>query len=903
MVGVKVQTMFRESEAQTLPWSPPYVQKSEETPEVLLLDYLRWNRGLPASLYEAELITRNRKKRAWDLYLSALHDKSKLNFKKKIITQIETDDWEFISQDLEKTNEYRLELAKKVLEEQRIDFTTKLSARADRLNKKIARRYNEGMNRIEHERDKEIRRINSVTKQKYVDRHRQKTIIDEFSDKLSDMYGFRVKSGYRRKNKSIVLCEDAYNKAEDDKVTQRKFSPPNRAGKTKKHNCLKQHFVDGKDAEFDHYFNELDCKYIAQRNKRTPAEIIELENKSQSTRNSSVDRSSRSTVERSDDGQKSQDDEQNRELKRQRILNRFKQTCLEKFRWDSEIMKTNNVEQCLLAKILDLTSKEQQRVEEEKRILAVALVAQAERWKREAREDGIRQKQKMRIMIKRQILENAFERISRDLDNELEDVLRDSIMDTAVVQAEEDMRVKLLDIDRTRIPKIDSGTQQEETIDRLKALINEKTGEGTVGRKKEELASDLGEIMDAVDDMYQDIITVAVDLDNLVTTLNDAETKESKLELVQEKIQNLMSTDYMSPTLETIKDQIKQIENQCLLHKEINEDIKNMDRLCDGIIEIASELYRTVITDINIDQLKNRVDNYDDLVVDDQLLQYLDPRTNLYIFKLFKLNHLLSKNNDKEKLLTDDSIRIYKNVKGLCKNITDVAAKIHYFISVNEYETVSDTGEAVESLETEIKSGDIYDAEQPKAVKMERLCKKLFAKMSTKKITEKVKTHDRFKIDICEIKNEAAEIIESVFEIWLALSSIVDRLASTTDDAQLKEEVEEKLKCVMEILQNQFGIGIEHFIGIKEYRYMVDPTNYNRDVENIIKQLYVPNMLDVEDVVDAILKTAIQLYNRTQSDVISLINEIELVQEPLKSDFKSMSNEPNIYLTVPKHIE
>lgn len=40
--NVKVQTMFRESEAQTIPWEPPYVVVGEGDPEILKLNFLKY---------------------------------------------------------------------------------------------------------------------------------------------------------------------------------------------------------------------------------------------------------------------------------------------------------------------------------------------------------------------------------------------------------------------------------------------------------------------------------------------------------------------------------------------------------------------------------------------------------------------------------------------------------------------------------------------------------------------------------------------------------------------------------------------------------------------------------------------------------------------------------------------
>jgi Cilia- and flagella-associated protein 91 len=47
---------FRESEAQTDPFTPEYLIEKDNAPEVLTIAHLKYGRGLPASMAEMELI-------------------------------------------------------------------------------------------------------------------------------------------------------------------------------------------------------------------------------------------------------------------------------------------------------------------------------------------------------------------------------------------------------------------------------------------------------------------------------------------------------------------------------------------------------------------------------------------------------------------------------------------------------------------------------------------------------------------------------------------------------------------------------------------------------------------------------------------------------------------------------
>lgn len=54
--AAEVQTMYRESEAQTNPYTPDYIIDKENVPEVLSIANLRFGKGLPASMAEMDLI-------------------------------------------------------------------------------------------------------------------------------------------------------------------------------------------------------------------------------------------------------------------------------------------------------------------------------------------------------------------------------------------------------------------------------------------------------------------------------------------------------------------------------------------------------------------------------------------------------------------------------------------------------------------------------------------------------------------------------------------------------------------------------------------------------------------------------------------------------------------------------
>ena len=73
---VGTQSDYRESEAQTLPYTPQYTVKQGENPEILTLGEFKFAQGLPAGLAEVEQIEKAREKRVFEQSLPPLHDGS-----------------------------------------------------------------------------------------------------------------------------------------------------------------------------------------------------------------------------------------------------------------------------------------------------------------------------------------------------------------------------------------------------------------------------------------------------------------------------------------------------------------------------------------------------------------------------------------------------------------------------------------------------------------------------------------------------------------------------------------------------------------------------------------------------------------------------------------------------------
>lgn len=142
---VGVQTDYRESEAQTDPYSPEYVVQPGRTPsELLQLAALTWGRGLPAGLAEVEMIERARAKRAFEATLPPLDDISQLDKRRRMMEEMEAKEWAFREGEIQK------------LQEARLAVLTDLLKQRDETQKEVT---SERLNRIysKHQKDKETK--------------------------------------------------------------------------------------------------------------------------------------------------------------------------------------------------------------------------------------------------------------------------------------------------------------------------------------------------------------------------------------------------------------------------------------------------------------------------------------------------------------------------------------------------------------------------------------------------------------------------------------------------------------------------------------------------------------------------------------------------------------------------
>uniref|UniRef100_H2YHN5 Cilia- and flagella-associated protein 91 n=1 Tax=Ciona savignyi TaxID=51511 RepID=H2YHN5_CIOSA len=155
--NIEIQTDYRDSEAQTDPFTPEYVVRPGSAPELLTLATLTHGHGLPAGLAEVEMIERARAKRAWERTLPPLSDVTQLDKRKKMMDEMETREWSIREIEIEKLQEARLEVLKTLLIQREAKQQELNDKRLDKLWSKKQKAKEEKIQKIRKEHIKIIR--------------------------------------------------------------------------------------------------------------------------------------------------------------------------------------------------------------------------------------------------------------------------------------------------------------------------------------------------------------------------------------------------------------------------------------------------------------------------------------------------------------------------------------------------------------------------------------------------------------------------------------------------------------------------------------------------------------------------------------------------------------------------
>ena len=197
---VETQSDFRESETQTVPYTPPHVVREGENPEVLTLTALKYGEGLPAGLNEVRMIERAREKRIFEASLPPMTDELSLSLRRTMMSEQELRDWNV-----------REEQIFEVQQEKLANFEAGLRADAEERELHWDERIETQRQIKLTEKDKEIsqiqrRRIKALRKlseaRKTVEAKKEpRDIVSEYADHGSEVYAPLTRNGFITRDK------------------------------------------------------------------------------------------------------------------------------------------------------------------------------------------------------------------------------------------------------------------------------------------------------------------------------------------------------------------------------------------------------------------------------------------------------------------------------------------------------------------------------------------------------------------------------------------------------------------------------------------------------------------------------------------------------------------------------
>jgi len=191
---VEVQTMYRESEAQTDPYTPAYQVKEGDNPEILTLAHLTYGNGLPATFDELEAIELAREKKAFEWALPPTSDEASFQLRRRLMEEQELREWANRENEIKKLQNEKMNLLKSALKEREKDVEEKNARRIDDIKIRKTEQKNRLIAKIQRKKIKVLRKLMKSKKQEE-EPELKRDIIDEYHNFASRVYAAIAREG------------------------------------------------------------------------------------------------------------------------------------------------------------------------------------------------------------------------------------------------------------------------------------------------------------------------------------------------------------------------------------------------------------------------------------------------------------------------------------------------------------------------------------------------------------------------------------------------------------------------------------------------------------------------------------------------------------------------------------
>ena len=481
--SVEVQTMYRESEAQTIPYSPEYTIKEGEDPEVLNFTYFVYGNGLPASMTEMELIEQSREKRLFETMLPSSTDEACFLLRRKLMDEQEFKEWAKRENDIKRIQNERLNLLHTALLDRGKENNERNAQRVEEMKLKKTEQKDRALVKIGRKRIKVLRKM--FKQRKAADSMGiKRDIIEEYAN-----FGSSVYAGITREGLNLDKLANKYEVQPEVLTTYQGLSElsstlPSRILTT-------TYSIKVEKAKIDKSYNRKEIKHRAALTKAQKAidmiykQPSEGEDKEGPGRHSVADfreRPDTPIVGRAETESKSEANvyvaiillqrllrgraiqnamyegkekrldligelrrcgemiELTEEEKEKEILQAYQERMLDGM---AEALQGE-----MVSETLDALSKELVRLKQERKITAIVKFAERERRKKECEEAGRRQAEEVLRAREDAMFKEIMETHQGTVDTYLQSILVDAVDQRAKDQAQDEAQLRVFHINR-----------------------------------------------------------------------------------------------------------------------------------------------------------------------------------------------------------------------------------------------------------------------------------------------------------------------------------------------------------------------------------------------------------------------------------------------------------------------
>ncbi|CAD8140366.1 unnamed protein product [Paramecium pentaurelia] len=191
---VEIQTDYREAEAQTDPYTPAHDQNEDQNIEILALQHLKWDKGLPASIEELESIEWNREKVWFENALPPISDEASFKLRRVLMKSQEEREWKKKETDIKINQNERLYLLQEALKEREKDVEEKNAQRIESIKIKKTELKNRMVAKIQKRKIKILRKMQKSRKE--IDNEdKGREIIEDYANFASKVYAGITREG------------------------------------------------------------------------------------------------------------------------------------------------------------------------------------------------------------------------------------------------------------------------------------------------------------------------------------------------------------------------------------------------------------------------------------------------------------------------------------------------------------------------------------------------------------------------------------------------------------------------------------------------------------------------------------------------------------------------------------